>query len=152
MSIGVKTLDHVSLTVSDLERSLGFYRDLLGMEEVENHRLEGEGISAMAGKPGVVLEVVRLAWPQTTDILLDLQRYVAPPGGVSDAQLGDVGHSHICFGVDDILGACRELRANGVELVSDPVEFQLSSGVLRVVFLKDPDGNVLELVQYPEQG
>jgi extradiol dioxygenase family protein len=34
--------------------------------------------------------------------------------------------------------------------VSDPVEFQLSSGVLRVVFLKDPDGNVVELVQYPE--
>lgn len=151
MSIGVKTLDHVSVTVSDLERSLGFYRDLLGMDEVERHLLEGETISTMAGKPGVVLEVVRLAWPQTKEILLDLQRYVAPPGSVSEAQLGDVGHSHICFGVDDIEGACRELRASDIELVSDPVEFQLSSGVLSVVFVKDPDGNVVELVQYPEQ-
>jgi glyoxylase I family protein len=151
MSIAVKTLDHVSVTVSDLERSLGFYRDLLGMKEVERHRLEGETISTMAGKPGVVLEVVRLAWPQTTKVLLDLQRYLAPEGSVSEAQLGDVGHSHICFGVDDIEAACRELRANAVELVSDPVQFQLSSGVLQVVFIKDPDGNVLELVQYPEQ-
>jgi catechol 2,3-dioxygenase-like lactoylglutathione lyase family enzyme len=150
MSIGVKTLDHVSLTVSDLDRSLAFYRDLLGMDEVERHRLEGETISTMAGKPGVVLEVVRLAWPQTEGILLDLQRYVTPAGSVSDAQLGDVGHSHVCFGVDEILNACRELRSSGVDLVSDPVEFELESGVLRVVFLKDPDGNVVELVEYPE--
>jgi glyoxylase I family protein len=145
----VTTLDHVSITVSDLERSLGFYRDLLGLREVERHRLEGEGISTMAGKEGVVMQVVRLAAPQTAGILLDLQQYLAPRGSTSDASLGDVGHSHVCFGIDDIDGACAELRGRGVELVSDPVSFELETGVLKVVFLKDPDGNVLELVEYP---
>src|SRR5690348_2444246 len=145
----VLTLDHVSITVSDLDRSLTFYRDLLGLREIERHRLDGEGISTMAGKDGVVLQVVRLAAAQTPGILLDLQQYVAPPGSVSDAQLGDVGHSHVCFGIDDIDDACAELRARGTELVSEPVSFELESGVLKVVFLKDPDGNVLELVEYP---
>jgi catechol 2,3-dioxygenase-like lactoylglutathione lyase family enzyme len=145
----VLTLDHVSITVSDLDRSLTFYRDLLGLREIERHRLDGDGISTMAGKEGVVLQVVRLAAAQTPGILLDLQQYVAPPGSVSDAQLGDVGHSHVCFGIDGIDDACAELRARGTELVSEPVSFELESGVLKVVFLKDPDGNVLELVEYP---
>jgi catechol 2,3-dioxygenase-like lactoylglutathione lyase family enzyme len=145
----VTTLDHVSVTVSDLERSLPFYCDLLGLQELERHRLEGEGISTMAGKRDVVLQVVRLAAPQTPGIPIDLQQYLAPPGSTSNAQLGDVGHAHICFGVSDIDGTCRELRDRGVELVSEPVSFELGTGLLKVVFLKDPDGNVLELVEYP---
>jgi catechol 2,3-dioxygenase-like lactoylglutathione lyase family enzyme len=150
VKVGVTTLDHVSVTVSDLERSVAFYRDVLGLDEVERHRLEGETISTMAGKQGVVLEVVRLAAPRTPGVLLDLQQYLAPPGSVSNAELGDVGHSHICFGVGDMEMACRELRQCGADFVSNPVEFDLDSGVLRVVFLNDPDGNVLELVHYPE--
>lgn len=150
MTISVTTFDHVSVTVSDLERSVVFYRDVVGLREVERHRLEGETISTMAGKDGVVLDVVRLAAPETPGILLDLQCYLAPPGSVSNAQLGDVGHSHICFGVRDMPTACRALRDHGAELVSDPVEFELESGLLEVVFVKDPDGNVLELVHYPE--
>lgn len=150
MSIGVTALDHVSVTVSDLEASVRFYRDLLGLREIERHHLEGETISTMAGKSGVVLEVVRLAAPATPDVLIDLQQYVAPAGGVSSGQLGDVGHSHICFGVDDMESACRALAEGGAHLVSDPVQFNLESGVLEVVFAKDPDGNVLELVHYPE--
>ena len=105
----------------------------------------------MAGKEGVVLHVVRLAAAETPTILLDLQQYLAPPGSTSDAQLGDVGHSHVCFGIEGIDEACAELRARGTELVSEPVSFELESGVLKVVFLKDPDGNVLELVEYPER-
>ena len=45
----VNVLDHISVTVSDLERSLAFYRDLLGLREVERHRLDGDTISKMAG-------------------------------------------------------------------------------------------------------
>ena len=44
----VNVLDHVSVTVSDMDRSLAFYCDMLGLKEVERHRLEGENISKMA--------------------------------------------------------------------------------------------------------
>ncbi len=145
----VNILDHVSVTVSDMNRSLAFYRDLLGLEEVERHRLEGETISEMAGKPDVVMQVVRLQAPETPGVLLDLQQYITPQGDISDAQLGDVAHSHFCFGVPDLFGTYTTLKAKGVEFVSEPVNFDLEWGVVHVVFFKDPDGFVLELMEYP---
>jgi glyoxylase I family protein len=149
MITSAKVLDHISVTVSDLDRSLGFYRDLLGLKEVERHRLEGDTISRMAGKANVVLDVVRLAAPETPTILLDLQQYVSPQGKVSDAKLGDVAHSHFCFGVPNLAEAYTSLKAQGAEFVSEPVSFDLGWGIVHVVFLKDPDGFIIELVQVP---
>lgn len=151
MITSVNVLDHISVTVSDLERSLAFYRDLLGLREVERHLLEGETISKMTGKPGVVMQVVRLAAPETPGILLDLQQYLSPQGKVSTARLGDVAHSHFCFGVPDVWAAYRELTDKGVEFVSEPVSFDLEWAILHVVFFKDPDGFILELVESPIQ-
>lgn len=149
MAISVNVLDHISVTVSDLERSLAFYGDLLGMKEVERHLLEGETISKMANKPDVVMQVVRLAAPDTPGILLDLQQYISPKGKVSDAKLGDSAHAHFCFGVPDVWAAYKELSAKGIEFVSEPVSFDLEWAILHVVFLKDPDGFIIELVESP---
>ncbi|MCC7447100.1 MAG: VOC family protein [Anaerolineae bacterium] len=149
MTVSVSVLDHISVTVSDLDRSLAFYCGLLGMKEVERHLLEGETISKMAGKPGVSMQVVRLMAPETPGILLDLQQYISPKGKVSEAKLGDVAHSHFCYGVADVWGAYRELTAKGVEFVSEPVTFDLGWAILDVVFMKDPDGFIIELVQSP---
>ena len=145
----VNILDHVAVTVSDMDRSLAFYCGLLGLKEVERHRLEGETISKMAGKPDVIMEVVRLETPETPGVLLDLQQYVVPAGKVSDAQLGDVAHSHFCFGVPDVWAAYKDLSKKGVEFVSEPVSFDLEWGIVYVVFFKDPDGFILELMQVP---
>ncbi|MBV7338774.1 VOC family protein, partial [Chloroflexi bacterium TSY] len=141
--------DHVSVTVSDMDRSLAFYRDLLGLQEIERHRLEGETISKMAGKDDVVMQVVRLQAPETPGLLLDLQQYVTPQGKVSDAKLGDVGHSHICFGVPNLAEAYQELTDQGVKFVSEPVSFDLEWAIVHVVFFEDPDGYILELMQVP---
>ena len=149
MISSVNILDHVAVTVSDMERSLAFYCDLLGLKEVERHHLEGETISKMAGKPDVIMEVVRLEAPETPGVMLDLQQYVTPEGKVSDAQLGDVAHSHLCFGVPDVWAAYRDLTEKGVEFVSEPVSFDLEWGIVYVVFFKDPDGFILELMQVP---
>ena len=145
----VNILDHVAVTVSDMDRSLAFYCNLLGLKEIERHRLEGEMISKMAGKPEVIMEVVRLEAPETPGVLLDLQQYVAPEGKLSDAQLGDIAHSHFCFGVPDVWAAYRDLSEKGVEFVSEPVSFDLEWGIVYVVFFKDPDGFILELMQVP---
>ena len=149
MISSVNVLDHISVTVSDMERSLAFYRDLLGMEEIERHRLEGETISKMAGKGDVIMQVVRLQAPETPGMLLDLQQYFTPQGKVSDGKLGDVGHSHICFGVPDMALAYQELQAEGVTFVSEPVSFDLGWAIVHVVFFEDPDGYILELMQVP---
>ena len=150
-----KNLDHVAVTVSDLDRSVDFYTNLLGFEEVERHRLEGQEISAMAGKPNIIMQVVRLATPETPNILLDLQLYIEPPASVSDATLGMANHGHLCYGVSDLEAAHKDLTQKGVEFVSEPVIFDLGEewdyGALKVVFLKDPDGFIIELVEMPEK-
>lgn len=145
----VNVLDHIAVTVSDMDRSLAFYCGQLGLREVERHRLEGATISKMAGKNKVIMEVVRLAAPETPTVLLDLQQYLYPPGTVSTARLGDSAQAHFCFGVPDVKAAYEQLKAQGVEFVSDPVSFDLEWGSVHVVFFKDPDGFVLELVQSP---
>ena len=149
----VTKLDHIAVTVSSLERSLPFYTGVLGLREIERHLLQGETISTMAGKPGVIMQVVRLASPDTPDILVDLQEYVQPKGSVSNAKLGMANHSHFCFGVSNLQTAYRELKEKGVEFVSAPVTFDLGAdwdyGAVQVVFLKDPDGFILELVEMP---
>ena len=148
----VRNLDHVAVTVSDLDRSLRFYVDLLGFQEMERHLLEGEPISKMAGKESVVLQVVRLGIPETPNILVDLQQYIEPPGEVSNGVLGMANQGHFCFGVTDLDQAYRELSAAGVEFVSEPVVFDLGDeweyGAIKVVFFKDPDGFVLELMEF----
>ena len=148
----IKNLDHVAVTVSDLDRSLHFYVDLLGFKEIERHLLEGETISKMAGKKDVTLQVVRLAIPETPNILVDLQLYIEPPGEVSNAVLGMSNQGHFCFGVHDLDKAYEELPAVGVVFISEPVVFDLGDeweyGALKVVFFKDPDGFILELMEF----
>ena len=143
----IRTIDHIAVTVSSLERSLAFYCDVLGFQRVESHHLEGEGISTMAAKPGTIMEVVRLQAPDTPGILLDLQQYVAPKGKQSDSKLGDVANAHFCFGVHNLKKTVTDLRARGVEFYSDPVTFDLDHGQVHVCFLKDPDGFVLEFME-----
>jgi len=149
----VTRLDHISVTVSDLQRSLAFYKDIMGFQEVERHRLDGDTISTMAGKPNVIMQVVRLKAPHGPEILLDLQQYVQPKESPSNAELGMPNHSHFCFAVTNLAAAYAELKAKGVEFVSAPVTFDLGKdwdyGAVHVVFLKDPDGFVLELLEAP---
>ncbi len=144
-----RKLDHVAVTVRDMERSLEFYCGLLGLERRGEHLLEGSEISQMVGKPTVRMNVVRLVCPETPDIQIDLQQYLKPPGKQSDSELGDVANSHICFEVDDVAKTVSDLKAKGVEFFSEPVQFDIEGeGIMRVVFFKDPDNYVLELMGY----
>jgi glyoxylase I family protein len=146
----VRTVDHIAVTVSNLDRSLAFYQDVLGLREVERHRLAGPGIEQMADKPGTILQVVRLAAPDSPKVLVDLQEYLAPTGKQSDSKLGDIANAHFCFGVKGLARTYRQLKEQGVDFVSEPVTFDLESGTCDVVFLRDPDGFILELMDVSE--
>ena len=100
------------------------------------------------------MQVVRLAIPETPGILVDLQLYIDPAGEPSNAVLGMSNQGHFCFGVKDMDRAYRELTEAGVEFVSEPVVFDLGDeweyGALKVVFFKDPDGFILELMEFTD--
>ena len=147
----VKTLDHIAINVSNTQRSLDFYCGIFGLKQTEQHHLEGDEVDRMTGLKGVHAQSTRLAAPETPNILIDLLEFISPKGKKTNGVMGDVGHTHFCLGVADLPETCRELKGKGVEFVSDPCTFDLGWGIVRVVFCKDPDGNIVELHEIPIQ-
>jgi catechol 2,3-dioxygenase-like lactoylglutathione lyase family enzyme len=146
-----RTLDHIAITVSDTERSMEFYCGLLGLKMVESHRHSGEEVDRMNQMTGLVAQSTRLAAPETPDILIDLLEFFSPKSRMSDVQIGDVRHMHVCLGVPNLPETYADLKAKGVEFLSSPCIFDLGWGIVRVVFCKDPDGNIVELHEIPVQ-
>jgi len=143
-------ISHTSFTVSDMDRSLAFYRDLLGMTLLMEIERQGEFIEQVVGFPGASLRIVGLKLPSGSDHVLELIEYRVPRGQRIDLRTCNFGSPHLCFVTDDIQSAYEELRDNGVQFKSPPVRIPSgpSAGGFDAYFL-DPDGITLELSQPP---
>ncbi len=142
---------HVSFTVEDIERSLGFYRDTLGMELVGRMERVGEDISRIVAFEDAHLKIAFLELPRGGGMQLELIEYVSPRGHPIDRRTCNSGSAHICFMVEDIHSVYETLKARGVRFKSEPVA--ILTGVNRggyAMYFLDPDGNTLELVQRPK--
>ena len=148
------TIDHLALMVRDLEKSLHFYRDLLGMEVVSPEEHAGGAIDKMTAMPDVHMREYRLrpsaginGYKRTDtkgQVTLDLIEWVTPKSPFARQAIHHVPSAHICFGVEDVTATYERLKAEGVEFVSPPVHFT-GEGEWHVLFFYDPDGNLLEL-------
>lgn len=144
-------IHHVSRGVCDMDRSLAFYRDLLGMEVVLDTEMAGEMLDRETGLAGATLRFVLLRGSGTMPFL-ELLQYRAPAGKqyAADASPADVGAHHIALVVNDIAAAHERLVAAGVRFNWPPQE--VDSGTLRghwTAYCFDPDGLVIELWQLP---
>lgn len=144
----IKRLEHVALSVSDMEHSLAFYRDLLGMSVIRDLEpgLGGEELGTVVGMPACRARIVHLDLGGT---MLELFQYLDPEGRPqpNDHRQADIGFTHIGLSSDDVRADYRWLRAEGVDFISEPVEFR--PGVW-IVYLRGPDGEVCELRQGEE--
>jgi catechol 2,3-dioxygenase-like lactoylglutathione lyase family enzyme len=144
----MKGLHHVGITVKDLEASIHFYHDVLGLEfsNEPSPWFEGEGLGKAVGVPGAALRQVSLL---LGDTMLELLEYRSPPSETTRPLASNsLGASHIGFLVDDINAKKAELEAKGIEFYSDINA--VDEGVLagwRWVYFEDPDGYPLELVE-----
>jgi catechol 2,3-dioxygenase-like lactoylglutathione lyase family enzyme len=129
--IGFKHTQHITLTVSNIERSLAFYTGLLKFplhSRLETHNPDGLVIHFLDIGNGVLLELLSFdAAPEPTEWLPD------------DLQ---AGFRHLAFWVADTDVTHRDLKDKGVEFTLDP----FSTDGVRLAFFKDPDGNLLELL------
>ncbi len=128
MSFRLKQISVVVLFVSDLERSLRFYRDTLGVP------VKFSDEASVGCDFGDVL-LILLTLDGGRDLLTDEAIADPRPQGVV-AQL-------VSF-VDDLDGLYAELRAKGVEFVREPIDRPWG---LRTAHFKDPDGNIWEIAQ-----
>lgn len=131
-AIRVKTIDHVTIVVADLERSTKFYTEVLGMQQIERPNFGFAGAWFQAG---------------TTQIHLVLQSETAGSAGIGEFDGLDPSLSfHYAFQVDDCDAAARRLTELGLRIVVGPR--QRPDGA-RQVYVYDPDGHLIELCSNP---
>ena len=143
-------LHHVGLTVSDLERSVWFYRDLLGLPVRERDEMKGGQLEIVTGVAGPHVRIADLDFGNGGT--LELTEYLAPPGSSVHPRPTDAGHTHVGIEVDDIDLAYSRLVEAGITLRSEPVTLENAGPFwtgARVVHALDPDGVTVELVQMP---
>jgi lactoylglutathione lyase len=141
------SLHHTGLTVRDLPRSLAFYRDVLGMEVLFEQEKEGGYLAAIVGYPDAHVRMAHLAFPGD-DHRLELFEYVAPEPRGEPGEPRDVGITHVCLRVDDVDALVDRLQRAGATFFSAPVVVDTGANAGgRGVYLRDPEGVILELFQ-----
>ena len=145
---------HASWTVENMDRTLPFYVDLLGMEVVHTQIQDNEYTRKLVGIPGAKLKAVLLKFRDApagvSRHVIELMEYLAPKGVKIDTKPCNVGAAHFAFFTRDVKAMHARLSAAGVEFVSAPVD--ITAGINEggcVCYLRDPDGFTLELMQPP---
>ena len=148
--MGVGRVHHTGYTVSDLDRSLSFYRDLLGCEVIATQEKQGGYLAAIVGYPDAHVRMAHLRAPGGEHVI-ELFEYLSPAGERPAVEPRNVGASHLCFLVSDLRALYDQLVERGVtSFVSPPVE--VDTGINRGgvgLYLRDPDGITVELFQPP---
>jgi catechol 2,3-dioxygenase-like lactoylglutathione lyase family enzyme len=149
----VTGIDHFGATVADIERSLRFWRDLLGLEVVGRGVIEWEHIDRLVALEDTMIEWVELRVPGGGRVeLMQYRRPVADP--VPSGEENEPGRSHLSLLVDDLASLLDHLLAAGVPARTDaPVDMErgaYAGGKGAYVF--DPDGVEIELIQRAHPG
>lgn len=141
----MKTIRHFGIVVSDLEKSLHFYRDLLGLTIKRDMLEEGEFIDTILGLQDVRVHTVKMI-SQSGDMLVELLEYASHEGKKREHyEIFDIGASHVAFTVENVDQEYQKLQQEGISFTCEP---QVSpDGKAKVTFCFDPDGVPVELVQ-----
>ena len=143
------SLLHTGITVRDLDRSLGFYRDVLGMEIVFQQEKQGGYLADIVGYPGAHARMAHLAFPGDSH-RIELFEYLEPTPVGDAAEPRHVGITHVCLVVPDITEMYARLQGAGVDFYSEPVAVDTGANAGGFgLYLRDPDGITLELFQPP---
>jgi len=139
-------LTHIGICVSDMERSLRFYRDLLGFRFEHELRVAGEPSDTLLRLKGVELHAVYL---QRDGVRIELLHFAAPAGPPPRSRpMNEHGLTHLSFRVADLDATLTALRTAGERVLEETVirfpEFRSAAGCI-----VDPDGQLIELVQSP---
>ncbi len=137
------SIDHMSFTVSDIEATNAFFAKL-GFEPEKRYVSSGLAADEGTGTPDADVDISWLRHPGGGP-KLELLRYQNQPIGraVHNSQ---VGAAHLCLRVEDVNAEYERLSGEGVTFVSAPHSDDF--GVVWV-YSRDPDGNVVELLQEP---
>lgn len=147
----LKEVMHIGITVSDMERSIIFYRDVLGFAYKGELVMEGPETDALFRCAGCK---VRVAYLNGSSELfappVELIQFLEPRSKVGQPDLRTTSISEICFHSKDIEALYHHLKEHQVECLSEPQLFDFTKdgfGKSKALYFKDPDGIILEAMQ-----
>lgn len=135
---------HTGIVVSDMEQSLKFYHDLIGLKVVKDFTEKGKYIDSISGLSGVHLRMVKLIADDGS--MIELLQYLSHPNQPPvKSKLYDLGCSHVAFTVDNLDNEYKRLLEKNIKFNCPP--FVSPDGYAKVTFCHDPDGTSIELVE-----
>ncbi|MEW9673028.1 VOC family protein [Ammoniphilus sp. 3BR4] len=142
---------HAGITVKDIEQSIKFYTELLGLELVSRREAAEDYLFQLVAVPG--LQMIKLAFLKIpgSDALVELLEYVGMDRFSGSCRSCDYGSGHVCLYVSDLDEMHNRLSDYGVKFKSNaPV--LVTSGRnegCKIIYMMDPDGYIIELVEPP---
>ena len=143
--------DHTGITVSNLERSLAFWHDVLGFELLHTAHQKGELAQEITGVAGAEIKLAVLRAPGGHKI--ELLEYLAPVDRKrADIRPCDVGSMHVALLVRDLDAVLERIAASDWRAAGKPQMLQSGPNAgKRVVYVRDPDGTTIELMQIAKE-
>ena len=142
--------DHTGITVSNLERSLEFWQNVLGFEFSHRAHQTSEMASEITGVAGAEIKLAVVKAPGGHKI--ELLEYLAPPDRKHvNLRPCDVGSVHIALTVDKLDAILEKIAASGWKAAGKPQTLKTGPNAgKRVVYVRDPDGTTIEFMEMPK--
>jgi catechol 2,3-dioxygenase-like lactoylglutathione lyase family enzyme len=143
--------DHTGITVSNLERSLAFWRDVLGFEPSHTAHQKGELAREITGVEGAEIKLAVVKAPGGHKI--ELLEYLAPADRkYLNLRPCDVGSIHVALLVNSLDALLARIAASGWKAAGKPQVLKSGPNAgKRVVYVRDPDGTTIEFMEVPKK-
>jgi len=151
MPFRILATDHTGITVSNLERALAFWRDVLGFELSHTAHQTGEMAREITGVEAAEIKLAVVKAPGGHKV--ELLEYLGPADRKRHVNLMpcDVGSVHVAFIIEDLDAILSVINASGWKAAGKPQTLQSGQNAgKRVVYVRDPDGTTIEFMQTPE--
>jgi catechol 2,3-dioxygenase-like lactoylglutathione lyase family enzyme len=152
--VAIQRVAMIGFSVSDMDRSMAFYSDVLGFEKISDFRVTGAAYDRLQG---VFASNARIVHMRLGEQIVELTQYVSPPDGRPvpvPSRSNDLWFEHMAIVVSDMEKAYETLQRHGVRQISPEPQTIPASNVpaagIKAMKFRDPDNHNLELLWFPE--
>jgi catechol 2,3-dioxygenase-like lactoylglutathione lyase family enzyme len=154
--MSISEIHHVALAVSDMERSIAFYRDILGFRKTLDMPLNSPGLERLLRlRPGTTGRSVILQQGLSTIGEVELVQFSPAPTAPTPAKgAGGLGAFLLSFAVkgEELTDVYQRILQKGITCYSEPQVVELPGfGTMKAIIFEDPDGQMIELIQLPSE-
>ena len=141
----IRATNHIGICVSDMEQCIPFYEGVLGLKRVYDDEMTGHFLDTVQGRENMHYRIVKFASPEgfIVELLQDFAHVCKPQ---TENCLQDGGLRHFAYEVADVDAAYQRVKAAGCATISEPCTSE--DGSRRLFFVRDPELNLIELMQF----